>query len=161
MFGEPQQNFTEFDEKAEMTHPTIDSMSELLSDSSVHPRDKVNSFQWNQLPTLLRSHSQSQLHQQREQTSHKEHNNQLLPQLLQELMIFLNKCFDSHTPVPNKRLLHSSLSHLTQSPSSDPLTKRGVVQCLASLEIVDEGPFAVVETSQLCGSTLTTHFRIF
>ncbi|KAK2948072.1 hypothetical protein BLNAU_17019 [Blattamonas nauphoetae] len=143
MLPGPELDITEFDDKAEMPQPTIDSMLEWLSDSSVHQREKVISFQWNYLPTLLTTHIQSQ------QGQPHQHNDQLLLQLLEELVSFLKKCFDSHTLIPNKRLLHSSLSHLAQSPSSDPLTKRGVVQCLASLEIVDEGPFAVVETSQL------------
>ncbi|KAK2947042.1 hypothetical protein BLNAU_18044 [Blattamonas nauphoetae] len=40
------------------------------------------------------------------------------------MMIVLNECFDSHTPIPNKRLLHSSLSQLSQSPSLPPSALR-------------------------------------
>ncbi|KAK2947273.1 hypothetical protein BLNAU_17749 [Blattamonas nauphoetae] len=50
--------------------------------------------------------------------------------------------------IANKRLLHSSLSQLSQSPSSLP-PLRDVEKCFASLKFVEEGPFAIVEASQL------------
>ncbi|KAK2947311.1 hypothetical protein BLNAU_17787 [Blattamonas nauphoetae] len=124
MFAEPRQN-----------NPTIESVLEWLSDSSVHPRNKVNSFQWFHIPTLLTTHIQSRPTKQ---------NNEVLSQLLQRMMTILDECFDSHTQIPNKRVLHSSLSQLSQSPSLDPKIKRGVGQCLLSLDIVVEGEFIVV-----------------
>ncbi|KAK2948592.1 hypothetical protein BLNAU_16491 [Blattamonas nauphoetae] len=124
----------------QLNHPTIESVLEWLSDSSVHPRNKVNSFQWFHIPTLLTTHIPSQPTKQ---------NNELLSQLLQRMMTILDECFDSHTPIANKRLLHSSLSQLSQSPSLPPSIKRDVEKCFASLKFVDEGPFAIVETSQL------------
>ncbi|KAK2940633.1 hypothetical protein BLNAU_24455 [Blattamonas nauphoetae] len=126
-----------------MNYPTIESVMEWLSDSSVHPRNKVNSFQWFHIPSLLTTHIQSQQEQPTKQ------NNEVLSQLLQRMMTILDECFDCHTPIANKRLLHSSLSQLSQSPSLEPKIKRGAVHCLGSLEILDEGRFAIVETSQL------------
>ncbi|KAK2945095.1 hypothetical protein BLNAU_19993 [Blattamonas nauphoetae] len=103
-------------------------------------RNKVNSFQWFHIPTLLNSLIQSQPPQQ---------SNQLLSQLLQRMMTILDECFDCQTPILNKRLLHSSLTKLTQSPSLDPRIKRGAVQCIASLEIVEESDFVVVKKDHL------------
>ncbi|KAK2948568.1 hypothetical protein BLNAU_16467 [Blattamonas nauphoetae] len=118
----------------------MESVLEWLSDSSVHPRNKVNSFQWFHIPTLLTTHIQSQPTKQ---------NNELFSQLLQRMMTILDECFDCHTPIANKRLLHSSLSQLSQSPSLSPSIKRDVEKCFASLKFVEEGPFAIVEASQL------------
>ncbi|KAK2956352.1 hypothetical protein BLNAU_8719 [Blattamonas nauphoetae] len=117
----------------------MDSVLDWLSDSSVHPRNKVNSFQWFHIPTLLTTHIQSQKQQQ----------NELLSQLLQRIAMILDECFDSHTPIPNKRLFYHSLTHLSQFPSFDPKIKRKTDQCLASLDTNDEGPFVVVEKVQL------------
>ncbi|KAK2950569.1 hypothetical protein BLNAU_14461 [Blattamonas nauphoetae] len=121
----------------------MESALEWLSDSSVHPRNKVNSFQWFHIPTLLTTHIQSQQEQPTKQ------NNEVLSQLLQRMMTILDECFDSHTPIANKRLLHSSLSQLSQSPSLDPKIKRGVGYCFVALDSVDEGPFVVVPKEQL------------
>ncbi|KAK2950595.1 hypothetical protein BLNAU_14487 [Blattamonas nauphoetae] len=120
--------------------PTMESVLEWLSDSSVHPRNKVNSFQWFHIPTLLTTHIQSQQEQQ---------NNELLSQLLQRMMTILDECFDCHTPIPNKRLLHSSLSQLSQSPSLDPKISRKTGQCLTSLDTIKEGPFVLVSVETL------------
>ncbi|KAK2944769.1 hypothetical protein BLNAU_20302 [Blattamonas nauphoetae] len=136
MFTEPCQNLSTIDGKDETNHPTIESVLEWLSDSSVHPRNKVNSFQWFHIPTLLTTHIQSQPTKQ---------DNEVLSQLLQRMMTILDECFDSHTPLPNKRLLHSSLSQLSQSPSLDPKIKRGASQCLTSLESIEEGRYVLVE----------------
>ncbi|KAK2961700.1 hypothetical protein BLNAU_3137 [Blattamonas nauphoetae] len=78
----------------------------------------------------------------------------------------LDECFDSNTPVPNKRLIHSSLSQLANSPSLDPKIKRGTVQCLASLDIVDEGSFVVEQkdhffvTSEIIVAFSPEHLRV-
>ncbi|KAK2950578.1 hypothetical protein BLNAU_14470 [Blattamonas nauphoetae] len=143
MFAEPRQNISKTDDKDVMNHPTLESVLEWLSDSSVHPRNKVNSFQWFHIPTLLTTHIQSQQDQPTKQ------NNELLSQLLQRMMTILDECFDCHTPIPNKRLLHSSLSQLSQSPSLDPKIKRKTSQCLTSLETNEEGPFVVVPKGDL------------
>ncbi|KAK2944073.1 hypothetical protein BLNAU_21022 [Blattamonas nauphoetae] len=135
MLPDFQQNVSKTDDKDEMNDLTIESVLEWLSDSSVHPRNKVHSFQWFHIPTLLTTHIQSQPTTQ---------NNEVLSQLLQRMMTILDECFDCQTPIANKRLLHSSLSQLSQSPSLDPKIKRGIGQCLDSLENVEEGPFVVV-----------------
>ncbi|KAK2950583.1 hypothetical protein BLNAU_14475 [Blattamonas nauphoetae] len=140
MFPEPYKNISRTDENDQTNQLTIESVLERLSDSSVHPRNKVNSFQWFHIPTLITTLIQSQQGQQR---------NEVLSQLLQRMMTVLDECFDCQTPIPNKRLLHSSLSQLSQSPSLDPKIKKGVGHCFVSLDSVDEGPFVVVETSQL------------
>ncbi|KAK2948590.1 hypothetical protein BLNAU_16489 [Blattamonas nauphoetae] len=127
-------------------HPTMESVLEWLSDSSVHPRNKVNSFQWFHIPTFLTTHIPSQPTKQ---------NNELLSQLLQRMMTILDECFDCHTPIANKRLLHSSLSQLSQSPSLDPKIKRGAGKCLVSLEIVEEGAFVVIPTEDFDKSETT------
>ncbi|KAK2947341.1 hypothetical protein BLNAU_17728 [Blattamonas nauphoetae] len=127
------------DDKDEINHPTMESELNYLSDSHVHPRNKINSFQWLHIHSLLTTHVQSQP---------KEQNNEVLSQLLQRMMTILDECFDSHTPIPNKRLLHSSLSQLAQYPSLDPKIKRKIIQCLASLETNEEGPFIVVPKEQ-------------
>ncbi|KAK2956180.1 hypothetical protein BLNAU_8743 [Blattamonas nauphoetae] len=150
MFAEPHQNISKIDDKDETNLQTIESVLEWLSDSSVHPRNKVNSFQWFHIPTLLTTHIQPQQDQQVEQHQPPvEHNNEVLSQLLQRIATFLDECFDSHTQIPNKRLLRSSLSQLAQCHTLDPKIKRKTSQCLTSLESIEDGPFAVVRTSQL------------
>ncbi|KAK2950120.1 hypothetical protein BLNAU_14922 [Blattamonas nauphoetae] len=126
-------------------HLTMESLLEWLSDSSVHPRNTVNSFQWFHIPTLLTTHIQS--HQQNEQQN--ERKNSILSQFLQRINTILDKCFDSHTPIPNKRLLLSSLSQLSQYPSLDPRIKKNLGHCFVSLDSVDEGPFMLVPKEQL------------
>ncbi|KAK2947524.1 hypothetical protein BLNAU_17544 [Blattamonas nauphoetae] len=69
--------------------------------------------------------------------------------LLQRMMTILDECFDSHTPIANKRLLHSSLSQLTQSPSLTPSIRRDVDKCLAALNSVDEGQSVVLKKEPL------------
>ncbi|KAK2956592.1 hypothetical protein BLNAU_8432 [Blattamonas nauphoetae] len=131
MFAEPLQHFSTIDEKDEMNQPPIESEAGMT---------EVHSFQWFHIPTLLRTHLQTQQQEQ---------NNDHFSQLLQRITTVLDECFDSHTPIPNKRLLHSSLSKLSQSPSLPPAVQRDVEKSFASLKIVEEGPIAVVETSQL------------
>ncbi|KAK2948584.1 hypothetical protein BLNAU_16483 [Blattamonas nauphoetae] len=138
-----QQNISKIDDKDETNSPTIESVMEWLSDSSVHPRNKVNSFQWFHIPTLLTTHIQSQQEQPTKQ------NNEVLSQLLQRMMTILDECFDCHTPIANKRLLHSSLSQLSQSPSLDPKIKRKTNLCLTALESIEEGRFVLVEIDTL------------
>ncbi|KAK2959063.1 hypothetical protein BLNAU_5858 [Blattamonas nauphoetae] len=148
MLPEPQLNISKTNDKDEMNSLTSVSVLEWLSDSSVHPRNKVNSFQWFHIPTLLTTHIQSQ-HQEDDQQPPQKQNTQLLSSLLELVLHILDGCFESHIPIPNKRLLHSSLSQLSNSPSLDPKIKKNVGFCFVLLESVDEGPFAVVETSQL------------
>ncbi|KAK2943347.1 hypothetical protein BLNAU_21736 [Blattamonas nauphoetae] len=143
MFAEPQQYFPKISYKEELNQLTIELVLEWLSDSSVHPRNKVNSYLWFHIPTLLTTHIQPQQDQQNQQ------NTELLSQLLQRMMTILDGCFDSHTQIPNKRLLRSSLSQLSQSPSFDPKIEKYIGICFVLLDSVDEGPFAIVETSQL------------
>ncbi|KAK2943746.1 hypothetical protein BLNAU_21349 [Blattamonas nauphoetae] len=122
-----------------MNQTTIESVLEWLNNSSVNPRNKVNSLPWFHIPTILTARIQSQ----------QQDNNQLFVHLLQRMMTILDECFDSHTPIPNKRLLHSSLSQLSQFHSLDPKIKRGAGQCILSLEVVDEGPMVVVQKEHL------------
>ncbi|KAK2960108.1 hypothetical protein BLNAU_4991 [Blattamonas nauphoetae] len=150
-------------ENDEINHTTIESVLEWLSDSSVHPRIKVNTIQWFHIPTLLANfiqpshphqHEQeqdqqdpNQLHKQHEQQDEEpapsaESNNQLLTQLLQALTKFLDQSSDSHTPIPNKRLLHSSLSHLSTSPALTLSMRREIDRCLVALNYVDDSSFA-------------------
>ncbi|KAK2958714.1 hypothetical protein BLNAU_6217 [Blattamonas nauphoetae] len=148
MLPDNQQNISKSDDKDEMNHPTIESVLEWLSDSSVHPRNKVNSFQWFHIPTLLTTHIQSQP---------KKQNNELLSQLLQRMMTILDECFDSQTPIANKRLLHSSLSQLSQSPSLPPTIQRDMEKCFASLKFVEEGQFVLVEKDTLDSLEMKEH----
>ncbi|KAK2947282.1 hypothetical protein BLNAU_17758 [Blattamonas nauphoetae] len=127
----------------QFNHLTIESVLEWLSDSSVHPRYKVNSFQWFHIPTLLTTHIQSQQEQPTKQ------NNEVLSQLLQRMMTILDECFDSHTPIANKRLLHTSLSQLSQSPSLDPKIKRTIDYCFVALTNAAEDPYVLVELQTL------------
>ncbi|KAK2940634.1 hypothetical protein BLNAU_24456 [Blattamonas nauphoetae] len=136
MLPENPQNISKTNKKDETSK--MESVLEWLSDSSVHPRYKVNSFQWFHIPSLLTTHIQSQQEQPTKQT------NELLSQLLQRMMTILDECFDCHTPIANKRLLHSSLSQLSQLPSLDPKIKKGVGYCFVALDSVDEGPFVLV-----------------
>ncbi|KAK2956179.1 hypothetical protein BLNAU_8742 [Blattamonas nauphoetae] len=62
---------------------------------------------------------------------------------------FLDECFDSNTPIPNKRRLHSSLSQLAQSRTLARSVVRDVEKCVAALKGVNESPLVVVETWQL------------
>ncbi|KAK2947332.1 hypothetical protein BLNAU_17719 [Blattamonas nauphoetae] len=149
------QNILKLDEKDETNEPTMESVLERLIDSSAHPRNKVNSFQWTQIPTLLTTHIQSQPKQ----------NNELLSQLLQRIMKIFDECFDSHTPIPNKRLLHSSLSQLSQlsqSPSLTPSIQRDVERCFSSLIILEDGEFVVIQKAHLesLESTQTAFFSL-
>ncbi|KAK2947053.1 hypothetical protein BLNAU_18055 [Blattamonas nauphoetae] len=130
MFSDLQQKLSQSLEEDEKNETTCESVLKWLSDPSVPPRNKVNSFQWFHIHTLLANHTQSQ--------PDNEPNNHLLSQLLQRMMIVLNECFDSQTPIPNKRLLHSALSQLAQSPSIDIRIRRMTDQCLISLETNDE-----------------------
>ncbi|KAK2950575.1 hypothetical protein BLNAU_14467 [Blattamonas nauphoetae] len=123
-----------------MNQFTIESVLDWLSDSSVHPRNRVNSFQWFHVPTLLTTHIQSQPTKE---------SNEVLSQLLQRMMTILDECFDCQTAISNKRLLHSSLSQLSQSPSLDPKIKRKASQCLTSLDTIKEGPFVLVAVETL------------
>ncbi|KAK2959956.1 hypothetical protein BLNAU_5153 [Blattamonas nauphoetae] len=116
------------------------SVLEWLSDSSIHLKNKVNSLQWFHIPTLLKTHIQSKKQQQ---------TNEVLSQLLQRMMTILDECFDSHTPITNKRLLHSSLSQLAQSPSLTPSIQRDLEKCIVSLKSVDEDLVVHVERHTL------------
>ncbi|KAK2953212.1 hypothetical protein BLNAU_11837 [Blattamonas nauphoetae] len=62
------------------------------------------------------------------------------------MMTILDECFDSNTPIANKRLLHSSLS---QSPSLTPSIQRDATKCLTSLKFVEEGQFVLVGKNTL------------
>ncbi|KAK2947310.1 hypothetical protein BLNAU_17786 [Blattamonas nauphoetae] len=135
MSAEPHQNLSKTDEKVVLNPPTMESVLECLSDSSVESTNKVNSMLWFDIPIILTDHIQSQPTKQ---------NNEVLSQLLQRMMTILDECSDSHCSIANKRLLHTSLSQLSQSPSLDPKIKRETEQCLASLEKVDENPYSVV-----------------
>ncbi|KAK2953965.1 hypothetical protein BLNAU_11067 [Blattamonas nauphoetae] len=121
-------------------YPTMESVLEWMNNSSFHPRSKVNSFEWFHIPSLLTTHIQSQSTKQ---------DNELLSQLLQRMMTILDECFDSHTQIANKRLLHSSLSQLSQSPSLDPKIKKALGHCFVSLDSLDEGQLVVVPKHQL------------
>ncbi|KAK2961688.1 hypothetical protein BLNAU_3486 [Blattamonas nauphoetae] len=148
-------------ENDEKNHPTIESVLEWLSDSSVHPGIKVTTIQWFHIPTLLANFIQpSHPHQQKQDqqdskqpqpqqaqqdeqpTPSAESNNQLLTLLLQALTKFLDESSDSHTPIPNKRLLHSSLSHLSPSPALTLSMRRDIDRCLVALNYVDDSSFA-------------------
>ncbi|KAK2953964.1 putative Protein kinase domain containing protein [Blattamonas nauphoetae] len=118
----------------------MESVLEWMNNSSFHPRSKVNSFEWFHIPSLLTTHIQSQSTKQ---------DNELLSQLLQRMMTILDECFDSHTQIANKRLLHSSLSQLSQSPSLDPKIKKALGHCFVSLDSLDEGQLVVVPKHQL------------
>ncbi|KAK2952596.1 hypothetical protein BLNAU_12424 [Blattamonas nauphoetae] len=125
---------------------TCESVLKWLSDSSAHPRNKVNSFQWFHVPSLLANPLQPQQNEQQPPT---EQNNQPLSSLLQLILSILDECFDSRTPIPNKPLLHSSLSQLAQSPSLDPKIKRKTDQCLISLETNEEGALILQEKTTI------------
>ncbi|KAK2954599.1 hypothetical protein BLNAU_10450 [Blattamonas nauphoetae] len=122
-----------------MKHQTIESVLEWLNDSSVNPGNKVNSVQWSHIPTLLENYIQSKNQQNSEQLS----------QLLQRMMRILDECIDSNIPIPNKRLLHSSLSQLSQTPSLNPKIKREAKHCLVSLEDHNEGQLVPNENETL------------
>ncbi|KAK2952598.1 hypothetical protein BLNAU_12426 [Blattamonas nauphoetae] len=145
MFSDLQLKLTKSLEEDENSQNTCESVLKWLSDSSVHPRHKVNSFQWFHIHTLLANNIQSNQDEQppTEQT------NQPLSSLLQLILSILEECFDSHTPIPNKRLLHTSLSHLAQSPSLPSSALRNIDFCLTSLKHVDEGTFLVVEKTTM------------
>ncbi|KAK2957911.1 hypothetical protein BLNAU_7087 [Blattamonas nauphoetae] len=140
MFPELQQNISTIGDRDEINHLTIGSVLERISDSSVHPRNKINSFEWTQIPTLLATHIQSEQQQQQDY--------EVLSQLLQRITTILDECVDTRTPIQNKRPLHSSLSQLAQSPSLSPSTLRDVDKCLASLRHVDEGDIILVRKEQ-------------
>ncbi|KAK2953374.1 hypothetical protein BLNAU_11659 [Blattamonas nauphoetae] len=148
MLPEPQPKIAEMNNEDELNHPSMESVLELLTDPSVHPRSKVNSFQWSHIPTLLTNQIQSQ-QQQSEQAPPPEQSSQLLTQFLESLTKFLEVCFNSHTPIPNKRLLHPSLSQLAQSPSLNPSTKHQAKHCLISLDDSYEGQFVLIEKETL------------
>ncbi|KAK2963092.1 hypothetical protein BLNAU_2115 [Blattamonas nauphoetae] len=135
------------------SHSKNESMFQWLSDSSIHPRNKVFSFQWIHIPTLLTNQIQSQQQKQHpkdEQCSPPtEPNNQYLSSLLELILLILDECFDSHTPIPNQRLLHSTLSQLSDSSLFDLKIKRMAHRCLASLETNEEDSFIVVTKEQL------------
>ncbi|KAK2946591.1 hypothetical protein BLNAU_18504 [Blattamonas nauphoetae] len=147
MLPEPHQNISKVNDKETENQPTIESVLELLRDSSVHPRNKVNSFQWFSIPSLLTNHIQSQ--QRDEQAPSTDKNPPLISSLLQLIFHCLKECSNLHTPVPNKRILQSSLYQLVQSSSLPPSVRQDADLCLTSLRYVDEGLFALVETSHL------------
>ncbi|KAK2947051.1 hypothetical protein BLNAU_18053 [Blattamonas nauphoetae] len=141
MFSDLQQKLSQSLEEDEKNETTCESVFKWLSDPSVNPRNKVNSFQWFHIHTLLANHIQSQ--------PDNEQNNQPLSSLLQLVLHVLDECFDSQTPIPNKRLLHSSLSHLAQSPSIDIRIRRMTDRCLTSLETNEEDTLILQEKSTI------------
>ncbi|KAK2948606.1 hypothetical protein BLNAU_16505 [Blattamonas nauphoetae] len=73
------------------------------------------------------------------------------------MMTILDECFDSHTPIANKRLLHSSHSQLSQSPSLDPKIKRTIEYCFVALNNADESSFVLVEKDTLDSVEMKDH----
>ncbi|KAK2947384.1 hypothetical protein BLNAU_17704 [Blattamonas nauphoetae] len=126
-----------------MNQPTIESVSKWLNNSPVSLRNRVNSLQWLHIPTLLTNHIQHQQDEQHQPSTEQS------DQFLQTIVATLDECSKSCTPIPNKRLLHSSLSELSQSPSIDPQIKRGACLCLAALNDVEDGQYTIIEKSQL------------
>ncbi|KAK2957983.1 hypothetical protein BLNAU_7159 [Blattamonas nauphoetae] len=118
------------------THQTMKSALEWLDEEYDLPSDKVQSFQWLSLPSLFTTPPEHQ-------------HSELLSNVLQRLTAILDKCFDNHKPIPNKRSLHSSLSQLAQSSSHEAKVKKCLQLCLVSLDNVDEDQFSIVETSEL------------
>ncbi|KAK2942351.1 hypothetical protein BLNAU_22738 [Blattamonas nauphoetae] len=69
--------------------------------------------------------------------------------LLDEMLRILTLASDSEVPVTNKRLLHSSLSALSQNPIFPKKGRLRITHCLATLDSLPDGPFVLVETEEL------------
>ncbi|KAK2944383.1 putative Dynein axonemal heavy chain 6 [Blattamonas nauphoetae] len=103
----------------------------------------MNTPHWNQIPLLIREWDRK--------------DDNLMIKLLDMMFRILKLLSDSEIPLPNKRLLHLTLSTFSQSADLSKQIHIGVRQCLLILESVHDGPLMTVEREefQTMESTLT------
>ncbi|KAK2941971.1 hypothetical protein BLNAU_23124 [Blattamonas nauphoetae] len=134
MFGDFDQHDA-FTDTQTLTKPlSIESVLTELTRSGSDVSVLVNTHLWNTLPLLIR------------EWDGKDEGTML--RLLDELSRILTLVSDSEVAVANKRLLHSSLSALSQNPTLPKKLHTRTGPCLLLLDSVPDGPFMLVETDE-------------
>ncbi|KAK2952887.1 hypothetical protein BLNAU_12208 [Blattamonas nauphoetae] len=113
---------------------SIDSVLEELTRSGSDVSVIVNTRDWNQIPVLIREWDGK--------------DEGTIMRLLDEMSRILTLASDSEVAMANKRLLHSSLSALSQNPTLPKKGRLRITQSLAALDSVPDGPFVLVETEE-------------
>ncbi|KAK2945770.1 hypothetical protein BLNAU_19326 [Blattamonas nauphoetae] len=113
---------------------SIESVLNELSSSEPNVSVIVNTPNWNQIPLLIQDWDG------KDETP--------MLRLLDELSRILTLVSDSDVPLANKRLLHSSLSNLSQSPTLPKKGRLRIAHSLTTLDSVPDGPFTIVETEK-------------
>ncbi|KAK2953224.1 hypothetical protein BLNAU_11850 [Blattamonas nauphoetae] len=113
---------------------SIESVLDELTRSGSNVSVIENTRFWNQIPLLIRDWDG------KDETT--------LMKLLDELSRMITLASDSEVSVANKRLLHSSLSTISQNPT---FTTKGCLRInnfLATLDSLPDGPFMLEETEE-------------
>ncbi|KAK2945211.1 hypothetical protein BLNAU_19851 [Blattamonas nauphoetae] len=112
---------------------TIDTAIEELETGMFQPEAVVNSRVWQTIPIVIREYDV-----QEERNIHK------MERLIRALLQILNECLSRDIRIINRRILHSSLSTLAQSPTLPKKIRVGVTQCLTSLDSIEDDHFVLV-----------------
>ncbi|KAK2941954.1 hypothetical protein BLNAU_23136 [Blattamonas nauphoetae] len=121
---------------------TIDSILDDLSTCLSRPKEFVNTPKWNQIPLLIKEWKEGK-------------DEDKMFQLLTSLNVVLTEVSLSEIPLHNKRLLHSSLSSLTRSPTLHKRLRLRLGHCLTSLDSIMDGPFVLLATSEVIQTETT------
>ncbi|KAK2952838.1 hypothetical protein BLNAU_12159 [Blattamonas nauphoetae] len=116
---------------------TLDTTIEELERGVSQPESVVNSRVWQNIPILMR-----------DSTLLEEKNTHKLNRLMHSILHILNECVMNKISIVNRRLLHSSISTLLQSPALPTTISVWGDQCLVSLKSFVDGPFVLVETDE-------------
>ncbi|KAK2950981.1 hypothetical protein BLNAU_14059 [Blattamonas nauphoetae] len=116
---------------------TTESVLEELTRSGSDVSVIVNTPNWNAIPLLIRDWDR------KEETTKM--------RLLDEMSRILTLASDLEVPMANKRLLHSTLSTLSQTPTLSKKVRLRITQALVALDSVPDGPFLLVETAEFRG----------
>ncbi|KAK2942342.1 hypothetical protein BLNAU_22729 [Blattamonas nauphoetae] len=116
---------------------TIDTTIEELKRQVSQPDAIVNSRIWINIPNLIRDCDLKE-----ERNMHK------MERLMQSILHILNECVKNEMSLINRRMLHSSLSTLANSPNLPKAIRVCVGQCLLSLDSFEDGPLVLVETDE-------------
>ncbi|KAK2945472.1 hypothetical protein BLNAU_19601 [Blattamonas nauphoetae] len=113
---------------------SIESMLKELTRSGSDISVIVNTRFWNTIPLLIRKWDGKE--------------EEAMCSLLDELSRILTLTSDSEVPLANKRLLHSSLSALSQKPTLPTKIRIRVEKCIPTLNSITDGTFMLVETDE-------------
>ncbi|KAK2944799.1 hypothetical protein BLNAU_20272 [Blattamonas nauphoetae] len=113
---------------------SLESVLEELTRSGSDVSVIVNMPNWNAIPLLIREWNGK--------------NETTICKLLDEMSRILTDFSDLELPLTNKRLLHSALSTLSQTPTLPKKIRTRVEKCVPILNSVPDGPFVLVETEE-------------